>query len=145
MSESISVLLRRINTILRNSVEREQRAAASAPVRPGKVRLARTIELEPGLRKRIKGSPETLKIPSNPGAISQDSAWLDEARCAGMASPDFFADAESEKRLAKAICDECPARLECLAAALLNHESRGVWGGLDARERARLYRIESRS
>ena len=36
---------------------------------------------------------------------------------------------------ARAICSTCPVRQECLAHALADPESAGVWGGTTDRER----------
>ena len=41
----------------------------------------------------------------------------------------FFAESPSDVELAKALCQDCPVRLECLAGALERREPWGVWGG----------------
>ncbi len=41
----------------------------------------------------------------------------------------FFAEQPHEVETAKAICDACPLRLECLSGALDRREPYGVWGG----------------
>ena len=41
----------------------------------------------------------------------------------------WFADAPADLELAKTLCADCPARLECLAGALDRQEPLGVWGG----------------
>lgn len=41
---------------------------------------------------------------------------------------------------AKALCRTCDIQPRCLEVALANDEPNGIWGGLDARERARLRR-----
>jgi len=41
----------------------------------------------------------------------------------------WFAEAPAELELAKAMCGDCPVRVECLAAALDRQEPWGVWGG----------------
>jgi len=41
----------------------------------------------------------------------------------------WFAEAPADLELAKALCTDCPARLECLAGALDRQEPFGVWGG----------------
>ena len=47
-----------------------------------------------------------------------------------MHGPDlWFAEAPADLELAKALCTDCPARLECLAGALDRQEPFGVWGG----------------
>jgi WhiB family transcriptional regulator, redox-sensing transcriptional regulator len=41
----------------------------------------------------------------------------------------FFAESPADVELAKALCQTCPVRAECLAGALDRHEPWGVWGG----------------
>ena len=41
----------------------------------------------------------------------------------------YFAESPSDVELAKSLCQSCPVRAECLAAALERREPWGVWGG----------------
>jgi len=41
----------------------------------------------------------------------------------------FFAESPADVELAKALCQTCPVRAECLAGALERREPWGVWGG----------------
>ncbi len=41
----------------------------------------------------------------------------------------YFAESPSDVELAKALCRDCPVRIECLASALERREPWGVWGG----------------
>jgi WhiB family transcriptional regulator, redox-sensing transcriptional regulator len=41
----------------------------------------------------------------------------------------YFAESPSDVELAKALCQDCPVRAECLASALERREPWGVWGG----------------
>jgi WhiB family redox-sensing transcriptional regulator len=41
----------------------------------------------------------------------------------------WFAESPVDLERAKALCEGCPLRLECLAAALEREEPWGVWGG----------------
>ena len=41
----------------------------------------------------------------------------------------FFAESPADVELAKALCQTCPVRAECLAGALERQEPWGVWGG----------------
>lgn len=41
----------------------------------------------------------------------------------------WFSDSPAELELAKALCGECPLRVECLAGAVERAEPWGVWGG----------------
>jgi WhiB family redox-sensing transcriptional regulator len=47
-----------------------------------------------------------------------------------VGNPDlWFADNPTDLERAKALCTDCPIRLQCLAAALERAEPWGVWGG----------------
>src|SRR6266508_2675868 len=64
--------------------------------------------------------------------------WQDQARCR-QHDPDLFFDPRGRaERKAKAICERCPVRSECLMLALDSHAEFGVWGGLNTKERHRL-------
>jgi WhiB family transcriptional regulator, redox-sensing transcriptional regulator len=41
----------------------------------------------------------------------------------------FFAETPQDVEVAKALCQGCPVRAECLAGALERREPWGVWGG----------------
>lgn len=41
----------------------------------------------------------------------------------------WFAETPAQLERAKALCDACPIRAECLAGALRREEPWGVWGG----------------
>jgi WhiB family redox-sensing transcriptional regulator len=58
--------------------------------------------------------------------------WQSLARCRdGSASlvELFFSEQLDDIAAAKAFCQECPVRTECLAGALERREPWGVWGG----------------
>lgn len=47
-----------------------------------------------------------------------------------VADPDlFFAESPEDIETAKALCQDCPVRAECLAGAVERREPYGVWGG----------------
>jgi WhiB family transcriptional regulator, redox-sensing transcriptional regulator len=78
-------------------------------------------------------------------------SWLDRAACRGMDAPLFFGpggEARPEREIreakAKAVCQRCPVRVQCLDYALRNSISYGIWGGLDGEERAREHRRRAR-
>src|SRR5580704_2099288 len=66
--------------------------------------------------------------------------WREDAAC-GDADPDLFfpigTTGNALRRIdeAKRICRRCPAQLQCLAWALENGITDGVWGGTTADER----------
>lgn len=74
-------------------------------------------------------------------------AWRDHAACGDYPTgtvADWYAEGDATAkrgaRLARALelCNGCPVREPCLAYALANGETFGVWGGLTPRERHRL-------
>jgi WhiB family redox-sensing transcriptional regulator len=79
--------------------------------------------------------------------------WQDMAACRGMNTDLFFprenlggpregkgiTGERDRASAAKEVCKGCPVRLECLEFAI-DHDCTGIWGGMDARERARYAR-----
>lgn len=63
---------------------------------------------------------------------------LSEALCAQTDPEIFFPEKGGSALPAKAICKECPVRMQCLEWALKNDERHGIWGGLSPKERDRL-------
>jgi WhiB family transcriptional regulator, redox-sensing transcriptional regulator len=60
-----------------------------------------------------------------------DNHTIDEAElpCRRENPELYFAESPSDVELAKALCQDCPVRAECLAGALERREPWGVWGG----------------
>lgn len=64
--------------------------------------------------------------------------WRDKALCRGLTRLFFPGQGEPTKE-AKALCQECPVRSECLDAASGDPPERfGIWGGLSEEGRRRL-------
>ena len=59
--------------------------------------------------------------------------WMTDAACRGK-DPNWWHPAKggnnNNTNTAKAICDGCPVRQQCLQYALDNNEHRGIWGGV---------------
>ena len=66
------------------------------------------------------------------------SEWMTEAVCATVDEPLWFSHVQVEQDAAKAICEGCPVRDECLSWALTVPEVLHVWGGMSARQRKTL-------
>lgn len=74
--------------------------------------------------------------------------WEDHARCKTVGPDAMFPDQgqTDDYRAAKAVCQWCPVRAQCLAYALEMEGNRpaiqraGVWGGTTPRERAAISR-----
>ncbi|MEU8983008.1 WhiB family transcriptional regulator [Streptomyces sp. NPDC048309] len=76
-------------------------------------------------------------------------AWRDSAACRTVDPDLFFPIGETGPALlqiqaAKAVCQGCPVRDECLRWALDTGQSSGVWGGTSEAERRALARRTSR-
>lgn len=75
--------------------------------------------------------------------------WWGHAACRKEGSDMFYPDGKSEQyrpqiEKAKAMCDACPVRQQCLAWALATGESHGIYGGMTDDERRALLRRERR-
>jgi len=70
-------------------------------------------------------------------------AWQADVACRGQGPDTFFTGRGEPTEPAKAICDGCTVREECLAYALTlpSHEDQtGIWGGTSARQRRQMRR-----
>ncbi|MFD5316820.1 WhiB family transcriptional regulator [Streptomyces sp. NPDC127098] len=65
--------------------------------------------------------------------------WTARAACRKADPDELFVQGAAQNR-AKAVCNGCPVRTECLADALDNRVEFGVWGGMTERERRALLR-----
>ena len=75
------------------------------------------------------------------GSVHEDEHWVAGAACGvGKQAPDALFVEGAAQREARAVCAECPVRLDCLADALDNRMDFGVWGGMTERERRALLR-----
>lgn len=63
--------------------------------------------------------------------------WAERAACVGLDPEVFFPEAGEDQSFAMSVCADCQVRAECLAHAVANDETQGIWGGLSARERKR--------
>jgi WhiB family redox-sensing transcriptional regulator len=79
-------------------------------------------------KEKNKVSTPILSAPVTPTRHNGSKIRI-ELPC-HQADPDlWFADKPADLELAKALCADCPLRLQCLAAALERGEPWGVWGG----------------
>lgn len=74
-----------------------------------------------------------------------ENAWRDHAACRDSAPDLFFPIGATGLALdqidaAKAICDGCVVRMDCLEFALETNQEAGVWGGTSEEERRDLRR-----
>ncbi|MFN3256068.1 MAG: WhiB family transcriptional regulator [Ilumatobacter sp.] len=77
--------------------------------------------------------------------------WQSAAACQGKMGVAFYPPMTPEGKnakiareaRAKAICTDCPVRLECLRHAIDIDERYGIWGGLNYDDRRRLIETSS--
>lgn len=69
-------------------------------------------------------------------------AWMADANCRGMDTEMFHAERgdAATVQAAKAICRACDVQAECLAYAITNGETFGIWGGKSRKERLAIAR-----
>ena len=76
--------------------------------------------------------------------LPQPQPWRDQAACIGHPIDWWFppkgGSTAPEARKAKAICAECPVRLDCLEHAVTAPEPVGIWAGTSERQRRVLRR-----
>ena len=73
--------------------------------------------------------------------------WQHDAACAGEYAANFYPPMRPEKKAvrlarearAKAVCNTCGVRRDCLRHAIDNNERYGIWGGLTDAERRGLH------
>ena len=88
------------------------------------------------------------KVRNNVQIVNFDleqELWMQEGACV-FADPDlFFPVGSSMKALkqaaeAKAICNECDVKIDCLEYAIRTNQDSGVWGGTTEDERTSIRR-----
>jgi WhiB family redox-sensing transcriptional regulator len=84
------------------------------------------------------GAPELLDLET----VTARPAWMAQGACRGTATAMFFTELGGDVRPAKALCAECPVRVECLDYAVADSSLEGIWGGVSARRRAKLRRAK---
>ena len=73
----------------------------------------------------------------------RDTAWMEDAACAGLDAESFFPEKDDVALTAKAVCAGCPVIDQCLEYAVDNMLV-GIWGGMGERQRTE-YRKGSRA
>lgn len=73
-----------------------------------------------------------------------DGGWRERAACRGLGPDLFFTERGTATKDAKAVCEGCPVREDCLEFALDTVQLFGVWGGKSEAERRRLRRGRGR-
>jgi len=68
------------------------------------------------------------------------TGWRDRALCAQVGGDWWFPEANKKAPEAKAICQACPVRAQCLQYALDAGETAGIWAGYSGRQLRRMRR-----
>ena len=76
-------------------------------------------------------SEELLDLLRRPG-------WQADALCREYPKVHWFGVSDKGSSAAKAVCERCLVRQECLAYAMADPNLEGIWGGLTRRERNHL-------
>jgi len=89
------------------------------------------------MRRRAAGIGELLGIRAL--VPLGDTQWMQRAACLRHDPDLWFPDgvgaiAAGHARDAKAVCQWCPVRLECLQQAVTVGERFGIWGGVSAKD-----------
>lgn len=85
--------------------------------------------------------PRLLKTPA-------DGEWRLRALCRDLPDPDVMMPDRSDRAgiaTAKALCADCPVKVDCLAWAVNHNERHGIWGGLTTAERDALLGLKAGS
>ena len=73
--------------------------------------------------------------------LAAPPAWMKEALCAQVDPALWFPEKGGSNKTARAICQQCPVRAECLEYSLsLEDNPWGIWGGTSMRDRYELRR-----
>jgi WhiB family redox-sensing transcriptional regulator len=75
--------------------------------------------------------------------LGQRPAWQRRAACRGKGCDPWFATTREAEDAARAVCEPCPVRRECLSYALSDPGLVGIWAGTDERERRRMRRASA--
>ena len=72
--------------------------------------------------------------------VVRSSEWMSSAACKDVGPDPFYVEAPHTHAgdEARAICEACPVRRQCLDYAIANHEPAGIWGGKTWRQRRRI-------
>lgn len=85
--------------------------------------------------------------------LDLSTSWQRHGACRSVDSDIFFPpptfepkdERQEREAKAKAICNGCPVRVECLEWSLAIQEPHGVWGGLNEAERRRAITSRARA
>jgi len=79
----------------------------------------------------------------------EQEAWMEEGSCVYANTELFFPVGSSMKAIkqaneAKAVCNECVVKIDCLEYAIRTNQDSGIWGGTTTEEERKSLRREYR-
>ena len=86
--------------------------------------------------------PDDYRSP-DASILGERPAWQRRAACRGKGCGWWFPTTREAEEAARAVCEPCPVRRECLAYALSDPGLVGIWAGTDERERRRMRKVSA--
>jgi WhiB family transcriptional regulator, redox-sensing transcriptional regulator len=83
---------------------------------------------------------DDVEVSGVVGDAGDAEVWQMFANCLGTDPDLFFPERGASTKEAKAVCQGCVVREDCLEYALANGEKFGIWGGYSERQRRRINR-----
>ncbi len=96
--------------------------------------MTRRLVLAPEQVRAVRRDPRFVAARRAEQGPS-DPLWRAQGRCLALDPGTFFPDPPDSVDAAVRTCAACPVAGRCLAAALVNGEPEGVWGGTTPAER----------
>lgn len=97
------------------------------------------------LRPPTLGPHAPVQFQKDVFLMMKSQAWREQGLCKGVDPEIFYPVSDEDGDEAKAICADCPVRIQCLEYALIARERDGIWGGCTERERRRIIRQRRRA
>lgn len=97
-----------------------------------------SIVMESGARDGIVAVGDFQTSAEELLDLLRGPAWRADALCKEYPKLAWFGKTDRSAKPAKAVCEQCLVRAECLAYAMADPTLEGIWGGLTRRERGRL-------
>ena len=94
------------------------------------IATAMVIDVGNGIGGTTLGRSEASTAGEVLGLLGLRPAWMRDGLCREHPEVSFYPDLGQSLEPARAVCQRCLVRDECLAYALQHDERHGVWGGL---------------
>lgn len=74
-----------------------------------------------------------------------EEKWMSRSACSGLNPDLFFSEEPEDEATAKALCEGCPVRMDCLEFAFRKGIEHGIFGGLKDTERRSMLKRRGRA